>query len=143
MANALYTSYKVLLLNPGTLGTTSGTAVDLIDDTIKVALVDTGTYTFSAAHDFYDDVSSAVVGTPQTLASKTVIGGVFDAADATFTALSGSTVEAYVLYKDTGTAGTSPLIGYFDSVASGLPLTPNGGNVTLAFDNGANKIFAL
>jgi hypothetical protein len=143
MANALYTSYKVLLLNPGTLGTTSATAVDLVDDTIKVALIDTGTYTFSAAHDFYDDVSSAVVGTPQTLASKTVTGGVFDAADVTFTALSGGTVEAYVIYKDTGTPSTSPLIGYFDSVASGLPLTPNGGNVTLAFDNGANKIFAL
>ena len=143
MANALYPKYKELLLNPGTLGTTSGTAVDLADDTIKVALVDTGTYTYSTAHDFYDDVSSAVVGTPQTLASKTVTSGVFDAADVTFTAVSGNSVEALVIYKDTGTASTSPLIAYIDTVSTGLPVTPNGGNITVTWDNGSNKIFAL
>lgn len=143
MANALYPTFKDLLLNPGTLGTTSGTAVDLIDDTIKVALVDTGTYTYSAAHDFYNDVSAAVIGTPQTLASKTVTGGVFDAADVTFTAVSGTSVEAMVIYKDTGTASTSPVIAFIDVVSSGLPVTPNGGNITVTWDNGANKIFAL
>ncbi len=143
MANALYPTFKELLLNPGTLGTTSGTAVDLADDTIKVALVDTGTYTYSTAHDFYNDVSTAVIGTPQTLASKTVTAGVFDAADVTFTSVTGSSVEALVIYKDTGTASTSPLIAYIDTVSSGLPVTPNGGNITITWDNGANKIFAL
>lgn len=143
MANALYPKYKELLLNPGTLGSTSGTAVDLADDTIKVALVDTGTYTYSSAHDFYDDVSAAVVGTPQTLGSKTVTNGVFDAADVTFTSVSGSSVEALVIYKDTGTASTSPLIAYIDTVSSGLPVTPNGGNITVTWDNGSSKIFAL
>jgi hypothetical protein len=141
MANLLYPLYKEKILNPGTLGTTSGTAVDLSDDTIKVALIDTGTYTYSAAHEFYTSISSAVIGTPQTLASKTVTSGVFDAADVTFTAVSGASVEAYIIYKDTGTAGTSPLIGYFDTAASGLPVTPNGGNISLAFN--ASGIFAL
>jgi hypothetical protein len=46
-----------------------------------------------------------------------------------------------VIYKDTGTASTSPLIGYFDVVASGLPVTPNGGNITVTFN--ASGIFAL
>lgn len=141
MANLLYPKYKELLLNPGTLGTTSGTAVDLSDDTIKVALVDTGTYTYNAAHDFYDDVSAGVVGTPQTLASKTVTSGTFDAADVTFTSVSGASVEALVIYKDTGTASTSALIAYIDTVASGLPVTPNGGNITVTWH--ASGIFAL
>lgn len=141
MANALYPKFKELLLNPGTLGSTSGTAVDLNDDTIKVALVDTGTYTYNSAHDFYDDVSAGVVGTPQTLASKTVTNGTFDAGDTTFTSVSGSSVEALVIYKDTGTASTSPLIAYIDTVSSGLPVTPNGGNITVAWH--ASGIFAL
>jgi hypothetical protein len=47
-----------------------------------------------------------------------------------------------VIYQDTGVEGTSRLIGYYD-VATGLPITPNGGDVTVTLDNGANKIFAL
>jgi hypothetical protein len=141
MANALYPSFKQLLLNPGTLGTTSGDAVDLADDTIKVALIDTGTTAYSSAHDFYNDVSSAVIGTPQTLASKTVTGGVFDAADVTFTAVSGASVEALIIYKDTGTPSTSSLIAFIDVVASGLPVTPNGGNITISWN--ASGIFTL
>ena len=133
MANLLYPLFKESLL--------SG-AINLSSDTIKVALIDTGTYTYSAAHEFYSSVSG-VVGTPQTLASKTIALGVFDADDSTYPSLTGSTVEAYIIYKDTGVAGTSNLIGYFDSAASGLPLTPDGNNVVLTFDSGASKIFAL
>jgi hypothetical protein len=140
MPNALYPLYKQKLLNPGTLGTTSGTAVDLSDDTIRVALVDTGTYTYSGSHEFYSSVSG-VVGTPQALASKTVTNGVFDAADVTFTAVSGASVEALVIYKDTGTAGTSSLIAYIDTVSSGLPVTPNGGDITITWN--ASGIFTL
>lgn len=141
MANALYPKYRQKLLNPGTLGTTSSDAVDLSDDTIKIALVDTGTYTYSGTHEFYSSVSSSVIGTPQTLASKTVTDGVFDAADVTFTSVSGDSVEALVIYKDTGTASTSSLVAYIDVVASGLPVTPNGGNITITFN--ASGIFAI
>lgn len=141
MANALYPKYKQKLLNPGTLGSTSSDAVDLSDDTIKVALVDTGTYTYSSAHEFYSSVSSSVVGTPQTLASKTVTDGVFNAAAITFSAVTGVSIEALVIYKDTGTSSTSSLVAYIDVVASGLPVTPNGGNITVTW-NGSG-IFAL
>lgn len=141
MANALYPKYKEKILNPGTLGSTSGDAVDLVDDTIKIALVDTGTYTYSTAHEFYSSVSASVVGTPQSLASKTVTSGSFDAADVTFSSVSGNSVEALVIYKDTGTAGTSSLIAYIDVAASGLPVTPNGGNITVTFN--ASGIFAI
>lgn len=143
MANALFTKFKELLLNPGTLGTTSGDAVDLMDDTIKVALVDHGVVTpLPGTHDFYDDISTAVVGTPQTLGTKAITGGVFDAADVTFTSVTGATCESLVIYKDTGTASTSPLIAFIDT-ATGLPVTPGGGDITITWDSGANKIFAI
>ena len=115
--------------------------IDYLVDTIKVALVDTGTYTFSQAHQFYSSVSG-VVGTPGTLATKTSTAGVADADDITFTSVSGNSVEALVIYKDTGVAGTSPLIAYIDT-ATGLPVTPNGGDITIQWDSAASKIFKL
>lgn len=140
MANALYTKFKEKILNPGTLGTSQGDSVDLIDDTIKIALIDTGTYTFSAAHEYYSSVSG-VVGTPQTLGTKSITSGTFDAADVTFSSVTGSSVEALVIYKDTGSAATSPLIAYIDTATSGLPVTPNGGNITVTFN--ASGIFSI
>lgn len=133
MSNALYDLGRQAFLDAD---------IDWSADTIKVALVDTGTYTFSQSHQYYSSVSSAVVGTPQTLVSKTSTSGVADAADVTFSAVSGATVEALVIYKDTGNAATSPLIAYIDT-ATGLPVTPNGGDITIAWDSGANKIFKL
>ena len=141
MTNVLYPKYKEKILNPGTLGTTSGTAVDLIDDTIKIALIDTGTYTYNAADEFWSSASSALVGTAQTLASKSVTNGTFDAADVTFTSVTGASVEALIIFKDTGTAGTSSLICFIDVAASGLPVTPNGGNITVTFN--ASGIFSI
>lgn len=133
MSNAIYPKAKESFL--------SG-AIDLTSNTIKAVLVDTGTYTYSSAHDFLNDVSGTV-GTAQTLGSKTVTNGVFDAADITYTAVSGSSAEAIIIYKDTGNSATSNLIAYLDTGYTNLPVTPNGGDITVAWDNGANKIFAL
>ena len=141
MANALYNKAKYKWMAPGTLGTTSGDSIDLLDDTIKIALIDTGTYTFSQTHEYCSSASAAIVGTSVTLASKTVTDNVFDSADPTFTSVSGVSVEALIIYKDTGTASTSPLIYFVDVAASGLPVTPNGGNITVQFN--ASGIFAL
>lgn len=96
----------------------------------------------SASGDNWDDVSASVIGTPQTLTSPTVASGVADAADVTYTSVSGASIEAIIIYKDTGTQSTSRLIAYIDS-ATGLPLTPNGGDITVQWDNGANRIFKL
>lgn len=131
MASGLYTKGKEALLN--------GT-INLESDTIKVAMVDTGTYTVDLAnHDFYNDVSG-VVGTPQTLGSKTFTNGVFDAADVTFTAVTGNSVEALVIYEDTGNSATSSLLVYIDS-GTNLPVTPNGGDITIQWN--ASGIFSL
>lgn len=110
-------------------------------DTIKAVLVPTA-YTFSAAHEFLSDVG-ATVGTAQTLANKTTDGGVFDADDPDFGALAaGSTVKGLVLYKDSGSAATSPLVCYLDEVI-GFPFPTNGGVVKVPWSDGVAKILSL
>ena len=135
MANAHYAKGKEKIL--------SG-AVNYPTDTIKVALVK-NTYPQDLANDefFGPSLSTYVVGTPQTLTGKSVTNGVFDAADATFlTVAAGDTLEGVVIYKDTGVAGTSPLLHYIDTI-TGFPLATNGGDITVQWDSGAFKIFAL
>jgi hypothetical protein len=135
MASALY--------DKGREGFLDG-SIDWDTDDIRAILVDTGAYTFSAAHDFLDDVAApARISVSSALGSKTVTSGVADAADVTFTAVTGASVEAIILYKHTGTDSTSRLIAYIDTASSGLPVTPNGGDITIQWDNGANKIFKL
>ncbi|MGW9371178.1 hypothetical protein ACWGVR_14345 [Streptomyces xanthophaeus] len=129
MASALYTSFKALLLNAD---------IDLAADDIRAVIVDTADYTFSAAHDFLDDVAGgARVAVSSAMGSKTTTGGVFDAADVTFNAVTGDSVEAIVLYKHTGSDATADLIAYID----GVSVTPNGGNITVQWN--ASGIFAL
>jgi hypothetical protein len=132
MPNALYPKWKEAI--------SQNTANSSLTGTVKVALVDTGTYTYSAAHEFYSSVSG-VVGTPQTIGSKTYTNGVFDGSDVTFTAVSGASAEALVLYIDTGTAGTSRLVAFIDTSVTGLPVTPNGGDISITWN--ASGIFAL
>jgi hypothetical protein len=115
-----------------------------LTDTIKVILVDTGAYTpQTAIHQYLADIPlSARIAGPVTLTSKATTGGAADGADVTFTSVSGPTIEAIVIYRDTGTEATSPLIAYIDT-ATGLPITPNGGDIIVTWDNGANKIFKV
>ena len=112
--------------------------------TIKAVLVDTATYTVNlSAHEFLSDVSGgARISTSGAFTSKTSTGGAADAADVTFTSVTGASIEAIIIYKDTGSDATSPLIAYIDT-ATGLPITPNGGDIIVTWDNGANKIFKL
>lgn len=133
MANAIYPLYKQAIL-------TGGANTNMSTGTVKAALVDTGVYTYSAAHEFLTSLTGRV-GTDATLGSKTFTNGVFDAADATYTAVTGNSAEAIVLYIDTGTAGTSRLIAYLDTGFTGLPVTPNGGDITVSWN--ASGIFAL
>ena len=122
MANAIYPKFKQALMD-GSANT------DMSGGTVKVALVDTGTYTYSTAHDFYNDLSG-VVGTDQTLTGKTFTDGTFDSNNPTWTSVSGNSVEALVIYIDTGVSTTSRLVAYIDTGQTGLPVTPNGGDIT-------------
>lgn len=138
MANALYPLWKQEILK--------GTANNLLNSAegatgVYAALVDTGTYTYSAAHQFYSSLSG-VVGTDQEILTKTQTTGTFDGTDLTYTAVSGNSVEAIVLYrKNAGANTTWPLISYVDTGVTGLPVTPNGGNITITWN--ASGIFTL
>lgn len=135
MANAIYDKARESFLKG---------EIAIATDNIKVVLVDTASYTVdTATHQYLSDISAGMrVATSGNLASKTTTGGVFDAADVTFTAVSGAQSEALVIYQDTGSAATSRLIAYIDT-ATGLPVTPGGGDITVTWDNGSNKIFKL
>lgn len=169
----------------------------------------------SASGDNYDDIIACLVGAKVNLTSPTATAGVADAADVTFTAVSGNPCQAIAIFRDTGTTTTSTLVALIDGrqivtcavttastattlpverlrggipngtvlafsngasatlsalanagdrtltvtstaatitagnradapiTGAGLPVTPNGGNISVAFDNGANRIFAL
>lgn len=125
MANAIYPKWKEAVMQ--------GTAGSSLAGTLKAALVDLGTYTYSAAHDFFDDITG-VVGTPQTLGSKTYTNGTLDAADVTFSAVTGASVEAIILYLDTGTPSTSRLFAFIDTGVTNLPVTPNGGDIGIVWN---------
>lgn len=135
MANALYGLAREAFLNGD---------LDWAANDIKVVLVDTNDYTVSInTHQFLSDVAAgARVATSSNLASKTATLGVADAADVTFSAVTGDQSEALVIYQDSGSAATSRLIAYIDT-ATGLPVTPNGADITVTWDNGSNRIFAL
>lgn len=133
MSNALFPRWKQALLE-----FTANN--DLDGQTVKVALVTAG-YTYSSTDQYYSSVSASVVGTPQTLGSKTFTNGVFDAADVTFTAVSGSQVVSLVIYIDTGNSATSPLVAFIDTGVTNLPVTPNGGDIAITWN--ATGIFAL
>lgn len=133
MADAMYNNYREEALRglrtPGS-------------ETIKVKAL-TSSYTFSAAHTSVNDITSTwVIKTSDALTSKTFTDGVFDAADVTLTAVTGSAIASLVIYTEAGSSASSTLMIYIDS-ATGLPLTPNGGDVIITWDSGANKIFKL
>lgn len=135
MSNALY--------DAGRAGFLDG-SISWSDDTIKIVLVDAADYTLSlSADDNLDDVTAAGrVATSAALTSKTSTAGVADAADVTLSSVTGDQAEYLVIYKDSGVESTSSLIAALDT-ATGLPVTPSGGDITVTWDSGSNKIFKL
>lgn len=135
MSNALYDTGRNAFLKGD---------VDWINDDIRGILIDTGLYSVDLAnHDFLNDIPAGAREGPITaLTGQTAVDGVADATDLTFSNVTGATVEALVIYKHTGSEATSQLIAYIDT-ATGLPVTPGGGDIVILWDNGTNKIFKL
>jgi hypothetical protein len=131
MANVMYSSGKKAILD--------GTIAFLTDD-IRFMLVDTGVETFNDADQFVSSITSPVARMSAGLASKTTTAGTFDAADPTINSVSGSTVEAVILYKFNASDAAAPVICWIDSTPT-IAFTPNGSNVTLQLD--ALGIFSI
>lgn len=114
--------------------------IDLLADDIKAAFL-LDSYTFDSSDEFLSDITGiATNGTTANLSSKSTTGGVFDAADSTCTPDTSQDVNAIVLYKDTGSSATSPLIAYIDNFT---PFTTSGSAVPIIWSDGAEKIFAI
>ena len=125
MANALYNTYKEDLLNK---------VFDMNTDTIKATLIDSADYTYSAAHDFYGGASldvpaGAKVAESGALGSPTIAAGVFDTADFTWSTVTGDVSEAIILWDDT--IADDRLVAFYDTGITGMPVTPNGGNINV------------
>lgn len=139
MANAVYPKYKQSLM-------TEADANKSLDQTGAAApfaaLVTTsGGYVYSAAHQFYSSLTN-VQGTDVAIATPTVVNGLFDGDDCTFTAVSGTVIGAIVIYrKNAGANTTWRLVLYEDTSVTGLPVTPNGGNIVITWN--ASGIFQL
>jgi hypothetical protein len=129
MANLVYDKARTEILTNGLTG-----------KTLKVALIDTGAYTVDqAAHQFVSDIpGAAIIARSGALANITLgvlATGTLDADDPTIAAVTGNTVEAYVVYEDTGVDGTSKLLCYVDESDGAVPIsfTPNGSDVVVTF----------
>lgn len=133
MSNALYGLGREAFLKAD---------IDMEVANIIFAFVDSGVYTLQIdVDDFRDDIPSEIAASGN-LSSKTYTLGVFDAADETVGTVSGNEFEYIILIENTGTPATSHLIACIDT-ATGLPCTPNGGDIIVQWDSGANKIFKL
>ena len=135
MANSLYARGKQRMLEK---------LISFKDDDIQALLVSADYTPDLNAHEFLSDVQAyALGGGAKPLTSKTTTLGVFDAADVTWLQVAGgATAKAVVLFKNTGAAGTSPLLGYINTI-TGFPVATNGSDITVQWDNGAFKIFSL
>jgi hypothetical protein len=136
MANAGFTAYRNLVWTAGpdiSAGTIKAMFVDHADDTPVVA-----------TDDFINDIASAArvpaIASCPTLGTKTFTAGVFDAADTVFSSLTGDQSESMILFRDTAVESTSNLLLYWDT-ASGLPITPNGANVTVVWSSSGIATF--
>ena len=108
----------------------------------RVVFVDHAVDTPDPVNDnFLSDITAGSrAGTTGDITTKTIAKGVYDLSDIV---LSGGTSRATTsinIYYHTGVETTSVLILFIDS-ATGLPLAQVGGDVTITWDNGANKVY--
>lgn len=118
MANAIYPEFKDNLL---------GGNIDFDTGTVKCYLVDLADYTYSAVHALLADLPVAAREEVATLTGVSYSAGLVSANNFTFTAAAGDPSEALVYTIDNG--GTERLIVFLDTGVTGLPVTPNGGDI--------------
>jgi len=116
--------------------------IDLNTDTIKASLLDqTDSGTITATTVVYSEVNAATVVASGALPTvSSITDGVVTLGSAlTFSAVSGDAADYLVAWKDSADPATSPLIITWDSASSGLPVTPNGGDIVATW---SSNIFA-
>jgi hypothetical protein len=124
-------------------GSAHSSYVECLNHNIIMILVSSGYVVNLSTHQFISDIGGGnIVARSGNLSGKSITLGVFNATSETITAVSGATITAVILARNTGTDATSPLMTYTDE-ATGLPDTPNGSNIVVIPDTGAFKLFEL
>ena len=140
MANAIFPKGREGFLNGD---------IDWTTATIKVSLV--RGYTYDSTDEFVSDVTATgTLASTQTLASKTATNGTADAADVTFTAVTANASNhSLLVYQASAVGGGADVaasaqrvIAFYDT-GTNLPVVPNGGDVTVTWSSGADKMFTL
>ncbi len=137
MANAMYTLGRKAFLDGG---------VAWLTDDIRVISIDEADHTPNlATDDMLEDVAAGAREFESgNFASKTSTAGTADAADLApaFTSATGDVFESIIIFHESGVESTSELIVNIDT-ATGLPLTPDGGNIDITWSSAADRIFTL
>ena len=138
MATVKHTNWLNLMLGGG-----NHTLPDFNTDTIRASLLDqTDSGTIDATDEDYADVNAGTVVATATVAVTSITGGVVTLTGAvTFTSVTGDQAEYLTVDKNSGTPSTSPLVITWDSASTGLPVTPNGGNITATWTS--NQLVTL
>lgn len=131
MANAVYPAFKQALGAEGH---------NMTVDAIWFHLIDLADYTYNSAHDFLDDVAAAAREESfGPVLSPTFTGGVFDCADFVFVNAAGDQCEALICENHNGNGAAADtarqLIAFWDTGITGMPVSPNGGNINVTVHN--------
>ena len=116
------------------------------DDAFRVALVDTADYTVNLATHEFRDAAGLAAGIEETSGLMTLVDGaldgIIDASDVVLLTTAGDQCEGILVYQDEGSAAADRLFLWWDTGVGGMPVTL-GGDVTIAWSNGADKIAKL
>jgi hypothetical protein len=93
-------------------------------------------YTYSAAHEFYSEISAHSCSAAVALGGVTCATGTLDAAASTFSSVpTGQTVQHLVVFQSSSAASTDWLLAHFDTGSSGgINITTNGGDITITWN---------
>lgn len=109
--------------------------IDVLTDIIKAQLV-SASYTYSAAHETFDEIDGRV-DAPVELTIDSIADGTVQLVDpVVFPSVAGGpAVTGIVIFRDTGVEGTSNLIAHIDEKRDHVPLSivTNGGDITLTW----------
>ena len=146
MANFLYNTGREGFLTSVTVGSFTG-QIDWKSDDIYAALV-TSSYTPSSSHTNMSNIpSAAVLKTTALSGLATDTAGSAQASNTTFSSVSAGNTGTYVVIYRVNNTGSpvdadNVLIACIDT-ASNLPVTTNGGDITVVWDGGSGNIFKL
>lgn len=129
MANQLVSAYRDALLTADT-----ASIADWSSDEIHAVLT-SASYTPSGTDNFFNDVPGGAVVADAIITGLSVTdGAVIAGTVVTFPTVTGSPATRLLLYKNTGTDSTSPILIIFDTFTAGMPITPDGSDIILSFN---------